>query len=216
MLPAGTSWYCPQTMFLSGNRFSQAVFCLAACLLLVAGSGCSTKPLWFRSEGKPLLEMVKVSELRPGCYCEIEMVVPPTAPEGSFHCYKGTVREINHDEVVLTDLLEETCLEYGAAAHRRSPTQQKREIVRVPLTGVDTIWALPPAKNDATASQATKPSTLKLPSSNAQPVLPPIAASSFTAEKTGSPPAASRFSVPPLPETPAHFDSPLAAGDTAR
>ena len=175
---AETSWYCPRTMFPSGNRFLQAIFLLTAYLLLVAGSGCSAKPLWFRSEGKPLLERVNVSELRPGCYCEIEMVVPPTAPEGSFHCYKGTIQEINHDEVVLADLLEESCLEYGTTTHRRSPTQQKREVVRVPLTGVDAIWALPPAKNDATASQATanqatvnqttvnqatKPSTLKLP-----------------------------------------------------
>jgi len=203
-------------MFSSGNRVSQADFCLAVCLLLAAGSGCGTKSLWFRGEGSPLLEKVNVSELRPGCYCEIEMVVPPTAPEGSFHCYKGTVQEINHDEVVLADLLEEICLEYGTTAHRRTPTQQKRKVVRVPLTGVDAIWALPPAKSDATANPSATPSTIKLPSSKAQAVLPPHTASSSMAEESGSSPAASRFSAPSLPETPAHFDSPPSVGNVTR
>jgi hypothetical protein len=134
-------------MFPPGNRYRQAAFTLAGCLLAAAGSGCGLKPPWSRSQQGPLLETVKVSELQPGCYCEIDMNVPPTAPEGSFDCYKGTVREINRDEVVLTDVLEESCIDYGTTPHRRPPTQQKRDLVRVPLTGVNAIWALPPAKD---------------------------------------------------------------------
>ena len=57
-----------------------------------------------------MLESVKVSELRPGDYCEIEMVVPPMASEDSFHCFKGTVKEIHPDEIVLTNVLEESCI----------------------------------------------------------------------------------------------------------
>jgi hypothetical protein len=156
-----------------------------------------------------LLESVKVSELRPGGYCEIEMVVPPTAPEGSFHCFKGTVQEINHDEVVLANVLEESRIEYSTNSSLRPPTQQKRAIVRVPLTGVDEIWALPPAKTESTAGSTTKPAAPKLPSSGAEP-LPPHTASPSAAEESGSPSAASRAS-PPQPETPAHLDTPPAA-----
>jgi hypothetical protein len=134
-------------MFPPGNRFRQAVFSLAGCLLVTAGSGCGLKPPWSHSQQGPLLETVKASELQPGCYCEIDMNVPPTAPEGSFDCYKGTVKEISRDEVVLTDVLEESCIDYGTTSHRRPPTQQKRDLVRVPLTGVNAIWALPPAKD---------------------------------------------------------------------
>ena len=139
-------------MFLSCIRSPQTVFRLAACLLLAAGSGCGWRPPWSHVETGPLLESVKVSELRPGCYCEIEMVIPPTASEGSFDCYKGTVKEVNHDEVVLTDVVEESCIEYGTTSRHRPPTQDKRELVHVPLTGVDEIWALPPAKGDATGN----------------------------------------------------------------
>ena len=115
------------------------------------------KPPWFHNETGPLLESVKASELRPGGYCEIEMVVPPTASPGSFQCYKGTVKEIGHDEVILTNVLEESCIEYGTTSLRRPPTQQKRDEVRVPLTGVDEIWALPPAKDNAAAVPSAKP-----------------------------------------------------------
>jgi hypothetical protein len=203
-------------MFRPGNRSLQAVFPLAACLLLAAGSGCGARPLWFRGKEGPLLEQVKASELRPGCYCEIEMVVPPASPDGSSHCFKGTVQEVNHDEVVLSDVLEESCVEYGMSSHRRPPTQQKRDVVRVPLLGVDTIWALPPTKEDAAAKPPSKPSTPKLPSSGAQAALPPPAACPTTAEEEGTPPAASRLSAPPLPDTPARFDPPPATGGVAR
>jgi hypothetical protein len=182
---------------------------------LAAGSGCGgANPFGVRAQEGPLLEPVKVSELRPGCYCEIDMVVPPIAPNDSFDCFKGTVKEINHDEVVLTNAVEESCIDYGASSHRRQPTQQKRDMVRVPLTGIDTIWALPPAKDNV----AMKPSTAKLPlpSSGAQPMPPPRAAASAKAEEPASPAGTSRSSSPPLPETPAHFDLPPAASGAAQ
>ena len=170
-------------MFPPGHRSPPAVFCLATCLLLAAG--CE-RPPWSRGETGPLLESTKVSELRPGGYCEIEMVVPPTAPEGSFHCFKGTVKEINHDEVVLTNVLEESCIDYGTTSNRRPPTQTKRDEVHVPLMGVEEIWALPPGKSDAAASPSTKPaakpSAVKLPSSGAQPL--PAPASSSAAKES--------------------------------
>ena len=39
------------------------------------------------------LQRVDVSDLRPGTYCEIEMVVPPNAAEDSHHKYMGWVKE---------------------------------------------------------------------------------------------------------------------------
>ena len=181
-------------MFSPGHRSPQAVFSLvAACLLLIAGSGCGVNAPWSHRETGPLLESANISDLRPGRYCEIEMVVPPMSSRDSFHCFKGTIKEIDHDEIVLTDVLEENCIEYGAASRQPPPTQEKRDLVHVPLTGVDEIWALPPAKDEATSKPPLKPSAVKLPSSSAQPL----------------PPAASRCS-------PAHFDVPPAAGDAAR
>jgi hypothetical protein len=176
--------------------------CLAACLLLAAASGCGLKSPWSRGQDGPLLESVQVAELQPGCYCEIEMVVPLTALRGSFDCYKGTVTEITHDEIVLTDVVEESCIEYATTSQRRPPTRQKRELVRVPRTGIDEIWAWPPAKVDAAAKPPSQPPAATLPSSAAHAALPPPAAASATAEEPGSPPAASRFS-PAQPGPPA-------------
>ncbi len=135
------------------------------------------------------------------------MNVPPGSPDEAFHCFKGTVKEIHRDEVVLTDAWEESYLEYGASSHPRPPTRQKRDMVQVYLTGVDTIWALPPAKADA----AGKPPDLKLPASGPPAAPPPPAAFPSTAGAAGSPPAESRSWPPPLPDTPARFDSPPAA-----
>ena len=181
LLSAGISWYFPQTMFPPSLRSPQAVFRLAAYLLLAAGSGCGSTFLWFRGQQEGPLHPVKVSELRPGGYCEIDMVLPPSAVDGSFDCFKGTVKEINHDEVVLTDVLEEKCVEFGATSQRRPLMQKNRDLVRVPLTGVDTIWALPPPKDDGTAGPSTKspskPSAVKLPSNGAQPLPPPASSS---------------------------------------
>jgi len=143
------------------------------------------------------------------------MVVPPTAPDDSFDCFKGTVKEINHDEIVLTNVVEESCIDYGGSSHRRQPTQQKRDMVHVPLTGIDTIWAFPPTKDDAAMRPASTLPSPKLPSSGAEPKLPPPAASPPAAEATGSPLGASRFS-PPSPEMPARFDVSPAASDAAR
>ena len=94
----------------------------------------------------------------------------------SFHCYKGTVKEINHDEVVLTDVVEESYIEYGTDSQRSPPVQQKREEVHVPLMGVDTIWALPPSKDGAGPGRSTKPPSVSLASSGVNASSPPAAA----------------------------------------
>ncbi len=151
-------------MFPPGHRFLRAAFRLAACLLLAAGSGCGVKWPWFHEQTGPLLESTNVKDLRPGCYCEIEMTLPPMASKDSFHCFKGTVKEINSDEVVLVDVREENYIEYGPNSHQRPPTQQKRDLVRVPLTGVDEIWALPTAKDNAQVKPPPKSSAIALPS----------------------------------------------------
>jgi len=200
-------------MFSSGHRSLQVFFCLVACLCMAAGSGCGTKSPWYHAETGPLLESVKVSDLHPGDYCEIEMVVPPLSPQGSFHCFKGTFRVIDHDEIVLDDVLEGSCIDYGPTAHQPKLTQQKRDLVRVPLTGIEEIWALPSAKEEAAAKSLPKPSAAQLPSSGARPQ--PVRASSVT-EAPGSPPTTSRISPSPLSETPAHFDASPAAGDAPR
>ena len=123
------------------------------------------------------------------------MKVPPTAVDGSFDCFKGIVKEINRDEVVLTEVVEERCIKYGTAAQPRSLMQQQRDLVHVPLTGVDlnSIWALPPAKDAAAAKSSSTPSAANLPSNGAGAV-----------------------SSPPLPETPVRFDAPPAAGAALR
>jgi hypothetical protein len=194
-------------MFPPGKLSPHARFHLAVCLILAAGSGCGVQPSWFRNQEGPRLDPVSASELRPGCYCEIDMVVPPTAPDGSFDCYKGTVKEVNQDEVVLTNALQESCIEYGANARRRAPTQQKRDLVRVPLTGVDTIWALPRGKDEAVPSPAASP----LPS---QGMSPPAAHSST--EEPGGPSATGHFSAPSQPDMPARFDAQPTAGNAVR
>jgi hypothetical protein len=201
-------------MFPHGNRFARAAFCLTTCLVLAIEFGCGGKPPWYRGPEGPLLETVKLSELKPGAYCEIDMVVPPTALQGSFDCYKGTVKEVTHDEVVLTDAEEDRCIEYANNANRRPPTQQNRDLVRVPIGGVDAIWALPPSKE----SVAPKPpvvtqSPLKLPSSGAQPFSPPPG-SPPAAAASGNPLGASRWS--PLPDAAAHFDPPPASAGAAQ
>jgi len=201
-------------MFPRGNRTARAVVRLTACLLVAAGSGCGVNPFRARAPEGPLLDPVKVSDLRPGCYCEIDMVVPPVGTNESFDCFKGTVKEINHDEIVLTNALEETCIDYGANSRPRQPTQQKRDIVSVPLTGIDTIWAFPPAKNDPVMKPATTMSAPKLPSGGAEPKLPPSAPIA-TAEDPGNQPEAGRSS-PSLADTPAHFDAPPATNNMVR
>ena len=121
-------------------------------------------PSWFHRQEGPL-ESVKVSELRPGCYCEIDMVVPPMAPEGSVHCLNGTVQEINHEEVVLVNVLEESKIDNGLASTKRRPlTQQKRDLVHVPLMGVSEIWALPASKDGLAAKPSAVPSAVPPPS----------------------------------------------------
>ena len=122
-----------------------------------------------------MLDQINLAELRPGCYCEIEMVVPLTASEGSFHCYKGTVKEITKEEVVLTGVLDESHVEYSGSGKTRPPTQDKRDVVNVPVTGIKEIWALPLKSNGPSRPAATssvppaKSGQLKLPSYGAHP-----------------------------------------------
>lgn len=142
--------------------------------LLLTASGCAE------------LRVVDVSELRPGTYCEIEMVVPPNAAENSHQKYMGWVKEVTHDEVVLTGdgtdqkVMEQTNIDYNGRSH--AMTQRKHDMVRVPLTGVREIWAEKHPKGAAappagSAALAAKP---KLPSNGAQPTpqLPDAAAHS--------------------------------------
>ncbi len=165
---AGISWYRPQTMFPLGKRSPQTLFPLAACLLLAAGPGCGGNALWLRGQDGPL-EQVQAAELRPGCYCEIEMVVPPMAPEGSLHCFNGTVKEINDDEIVLAGVLEQSNIDYGLKSRKRPLTQQKRDLVHVPLLGVREIWALPPGKGSAAAKPSSMPAATPLISGGSEP-----------------------------------------------
>ena len=121
------------------------------------------------------LQRVDVSELRPGRYCEIEMVVPPNAADDSRHCYMGTVQQVTKDEVVLTEVLETTNIHDNGRRHSTSETKHK--VVRVPLTGVVEIWAELPKGKDQPAGSASPPTTAaatpKLPSEGAHPVVVP-------------------------------------------
>ena len=175
-------------MLSPGHRSLRTMFRVAACLFLAAGTGCGMNWPWVHSETGPSLEQVKVSDLRPGEYCEIDMFVSPMAPEGSFHRFKGTVREVSRDdagreEVVLVNAMEGNWTDYGSPTLRPQFSQQKRELVRVPMSGVDAIWALSPGTTRGTGCPgvAAKPSAVNLPAHVAQP---------------------------PLPESPAHFDAP--------
>lgn len=149
---------------------------------------------WSHEETGPLLDEVKASDLQPGCYCEIDMVLPPGSPENSFHCYKGTVKAVNANEVVLTDALEVGYNEYGTAARQRPPTQEKHALVQVPLPGVDKIWAFPPSK-----ANASMPPRMSSPSG----ALPPGGQS--------VPSSPTSFSPPP-PGVPGRFDSQSPTG----
>ena len=143
-------------MLAAGAESPQFFFALAAVLLPSALAGCSGNPLGLGVASGPL-ELVKVTDLQPGSYCEIEMVVPPLAPEGSLHCFNGTVQEVNRDEVVLVKVLEQCNVDYGLNSRRRPLTQQKRDLVHVPLLGVHEIWALPPGKGSPVAKPSASP-----------------------------------------------------------
>ena len=147
---------------------------LLASLLLAGGAGCGAGWPWLHGESGPLLESVKVSELRPGSYCEIDMVLPPLRTEGSFHCFKGTVKEVGAEEIVLTNVSEGSCIEYGTSSGRPAFTQGKRNLVHVPLAGVKEVWAFPPAKDQPPEPPPAKPSgVIALPSLAARPAPPP-------------------------------------------
>jgi hypothetical protein len=130
------------------------------------------------------LQRVDVSDLRPGTYCEIEMVVPPNAAEDSHHKYMGWVKDVNHDEVVLTGdgidqkVMEQTNIDYNGKAH--AMTQRKHNLVHVPLTGVVEIWAersktKTGASSGSPAGSAAPPAiaTAKLPPDGPKSVMMP-------------------------------------------
>jgi hypothetical protein len=209
LLPAGNSWYRPPTMSPETAPFRHSLVRLAVCLLLAAGLGCGARSFWLREQEGPRLDLVKPSDLQPGCYCEIEMVVPPTAPAESFDCFKGTVKEVNHDEVVLTNVLEESCIEYGTSS-RQKVNQQKRDLVRVPLTGVDAIWALPPGKSPAGPHPSSSASFPRGP----QATQPTQSEGVSAAGSAGSSPSLNQR--PQGAGMPAHFDAPPSVGQVVR
>jgi hypothetical protein len=149
-------------MLREGNSIGRLPLALIGGLLLTA-PGCAE------------LHQVDVSDLRPGTYCEIEMVVPPNAAEDSHQKYMGWVKEVNHDEVILTGdgtnqkVMEQTNIDYNGHSH--AMTQRKHDIVRVPLTGVREIWAEKRPKGSAASPRASAAAavTPKLPSDSARP-----------------------------------------------
>jgi hypothetical protein len=155
-------------MSLAGTRTGKTALVTAGGLLMIV-AGC----VWQRPDPDHDLYSAKVSELQPGAYCEIEMNVPPTSPENSSHCYKGTVKELTSEEIVLKDVLEETQIDYAGSNRHREPAQEKHAEVRVPLTGVFEIWALRPKDTAAppAASGAGPSVPAKLPSQGAHPVM---------------------------------------------
>ena len=117
----------------------------AASLLLVALPGCARSWLPWRSDSgsdrNNKFHPVKASDLMPGQYCEIDMMVPPNSPDDSYQRFYGKVKRVTQEEVELADTVEESWIEYGSSVHRHPPNQQKRGDVHVPLTGVDEIVA---------------------------------------------------------------------------
>src|SRR5580704_2870035 len=154
-------WYCPQTMLRADISIWRPSLPLIGGLLLMT-SGCAE------------LRQVDVSDLRPGTYCEIEMVVPPNAAENSQQCYMGWVQEVTHDEVVLTKVKEQTNIDYSGSGHSHAMTERKHDLVRVPLTGVRQIWAEKHPKSTAAppGGSTSPPAKPKLPSDGAHPTAP--------------------------------------------
>jgi hypothetical protein len=106
------------------------------------------------------------------------MIVPPVAPEGSGHHFNGTVKEVTREEVVMVNVLEQNNVDYGLSSKQRPLTRQRRDLVRVPLLGVDKIWAYPPGQGGAAAQPAvtapavTSPAVTP-PANSGQPPLSP-------------------------------------------
>jgi len=160
-------------MAFAGKRTGQIVLAAASGWLL-AITGCLPGTLLHGDPSRDIYP-TNASDLRPGSYCEIEMNVPLTATKDSSHCYKGTIKEVTREEVVLTDVLEETQIDLGTSGSSRPPSQTKHDLVHVYLTGVKEIWALRPPKGDAAhpaGSATAPPAAAKLPSDGAHPTLP--------------------------------------------
>lgn len=126
-------------MFPAQTPFAKICVRTTTLLLLAVMPGCVGS--WHAAPSEPgiPLRAVKASELKPGEYCEIDMVVPPTSPTDSYQRYCGIVKNVTHEEVELSDTVEESWIEYGSSVHRRPPSQQKRGNMHVPLTGVEEI-----------------------------------------------------------------------------
>ncbi len=101
------------------------------------------------------------------------MVVPPNAADDSHHKYMGTVQQVTHEEVVLTEVMESTNIDYAGSGHRRALTERKHKVVHVPLTGVVEIWSELPKGKVQPVGIASPPATAKLPSEGAHPVMLP-------------------------------------------
>lgn len=110
--------------------------------------GC-VSPLPQPAETIPSINESSPSKLRPGAFCRIEMRLPPSASYGSYQRYTGTISEVTDEEIVLAQATEESKVEYGSA-HRRPPSSQAREAIRVPIAGIGAIQV-------SAASPATPP-----------------------------------------------------------
>jgi hypothetical protein len=114
-----------------------------AVIVLLAAAGCSPLLPTQRTGNAPPADGMPAKNLRPGVYCRIDMVVPPTASADAYHSFVGTVAQVTADDVVLTDAVEENCVDYGL---RRAPSKRERGTVRVPLAGIDGIQIMAPPR----------------------------------------------------------------------
>jgi len=212
--PSARAWQVATSA--SGHRYLRALSGLAAALLLAVVSGCGGQSRWVHEkEETESLDPIKISELRPKRYCEIEMTVPPKSAEGSSQCYKGTVGEVTHDEVILKDVVEVSQVEYGVPRVVQPPIVKKHDTVHVPLTGVTEIWALREKETVAAnpGGKPSEPAAIRLPSIEAHPADPQAGSSVSGTPRIAS--GASHFSSP-APATPLHFDPPAASGEHER
>ena len=125
--------------------------------LLAAVAGCAT-PFGSSTGEKPVASKpCEAKDLRPGMYCQLDMVLPPTAMSGSYQCYTGKVVAVTQEEIVLGDTAEDTKIDYETAPRRATPIARQRGTIRVPLAGIGSIQvAQSPAPKSAPAQDAKK------------------------------------------------------------
>ena len=106
------------------------------------------------------------SNLRPGAFCRIEMRLPPSASYSSYQRYAGTIHEVTDEEIVLVQATEDSKVEYGSA-HRRSPSSQARDAIRVPIAGIASIQVSDPSVGSigrpvqVRSAKVTRPDSLR-------------------------------------------------------